>query len=34
GPRAGAHGPTVVVDDLTQVRVEAGAAGEILLHIG
>ncbi|MFE5026390.1 HAD-IA family hydrolase [Streptomyces sp. NPDC056656] len=34
GPRAGVHGPTVVVDDLTQVRVEAGAAGEILLHIG
>ncbi|MFJ9036035.1 HAD-IA family hydrolase [Streptomyces sp. NPDC102406] len=34
GPRAGAHGPTVHVPDLTAVRVEAGADGEILLHIG
>ncbi|WP_394434576.1 HAD family hydrolase [Streptomyces sp. SGAir0957] len=34
GPRAGEHGPTVHVPDLTAVRVEAGADGEILLHIG
>ncbi|GAA2311633.1 HAD-IA family hydrolase [Streptomyces kunmingensis] len=34
GPRAGAHEPTVHVPDLTAVRVEAGADGEILLHIG
>ncbi|MFJ8824782.1 HAD-IA family hydrolase [Streptomyces sp. NPDC102467] len=34
GPRAGAHGPTVHVADLTAVRVEAAVDGEILLHIG
>ncbi|GAA1433320.1 HAD family hydrolase [Streptomyces thermospinosisporus] len=34
GPRAGAHGPDVVVRDLTQVRVEAGVDGGVRLHIG
>ncbi|MFF7947269.1 HAD-IA family hydrolase [Streptomyces griseorubiginosus] len=34
GPRAGAHGPDVVVPDLTQVRVEALGDGGILLHVG
>ncbi|MEU6392094.1 HAD-IA family hydrolase [Streptomyces sp. NPDC046939] len=34
GPRAAEHGPTVHVPDLTAVRVEARADGEILLHIG
>ncbi|WP_121746746.1 HAD family hydrolase [Streptomyces sp. E2N166] len=34
GPRAGAHGPDVVVEDLTRVRVEAGADGTLRLHIG
>ncbi|MGW7673507.1 HAD-IA family hydrolase [Streptomyces sp. NPDC054775] len=34
GPRAGAHGPDVLVRDLTQVRVEATADGRIRLHIG
>lgn len=29
GPRAGVHGPDVVVADLRQVRVEAAAGGEI-----
>ncbi|GAA4049293.1 HAD-IA family hydrolase [Streptomyces shaanxiensis] len=29
GPRAGLHGPDVVVADLRQVRVEAAAGGEI-----
>ncbi|MFL9653384.1 HAD-IA family hydrolase [Streptomyces sp. PB17] len=34
GPRAGFHGPDVVVEDLTRVRVEAGPDGTLLLHIG
>ncbi len=34
GPRAGAHGPDVLVRDLTQVRVEATADGRVRLHIG
>ncbi|MFC9281395.1 HAD-IA family hydrolase [Streptomyces collinus] len=34
GPRAGVHGPDVVVPDLTHVRVEAAADGEIRLHVG
>ncbi|MGW1888891.1 HAD-IA family hydrolase [Streptomyces sp. NPDC002004] len=34
GPRAGAYAPTVQVDDLRAVRVEAAADGEIRLHIG
>ncbi|MFC7893245.1 HAD-IA family hydrolase [Streptomyces sp. NPDC057381] len=34
GPRAGLHGPDVVVEDLTRVRVEAGADGSLRLHIG
>ncbi|MET9494601.1 HAD-IA family hydrolase [Streptomyces sp. NPDC006552] len=34
GPRAGAHGPTVQVPDLTAVRVEGRPDGEILLHVG
>ncbi|MFI7870491.1 HAD-IA family hydrolase [Streptomyces salinarius] len=34
GPRAGLHGPDVVVEDLTRVRVEADADGSLLLHIG
>ncbi|MZD05082.1 HAD-IA family hydrolase [Streptomyces sp. SID5785] len=33
GPRAAQHGPTVHVPDLTHVRVEAAADGEILLHV-
>lgn len=34
GPRAGLHGPDVVVEDLTRVRVEADADGALRLHIG
>ncbi|MEU9519779.1 HAD family hydrolase [Streptomyces sp. NPDC048224] len=34
GPRAGIHGPDVVVQDLTRVRVEADADGTLRLHIG
>ncbi|MFB6753061.1 HAD-IA family hydrolase [Streptomyces sp. NPDC056353] len=34
GPRAGLHGPDVVVEDLTRVRVEADADGSLRLHIG
>ncbi|WP_399884497.1 HAD-IA family hydrolase [Streptomyces sp. BBFR51] len=37
GPRAGFHGPDVVVEDLTRVRVEAdpdGGDGGLRLHIG
>ncbi|MEU3895505.1 HAD-IA family hydrolase [Streptomyces sp. NPDC045251] len=34
GPRAGLHGPDVVVEDLTRVRVEAGADGSLRLYIG
>ncbi|MGC9501696.1 HAD family hydrolase [Streptomyces sp. WG7] len=34
GPRAGFHGPDVVVEDLTRIRVEAGADGTLRLHIG
>ncbi|MGV9986978.1 HAD family hydrolase [Streptomyces olivaceus] len=34
GPRAGFHGPDVVVEDLTRVRVEAVGDGTLRLHIG
>ncbi|MFH8494840.1 HAD-IA family hydrolase [Streptomyces coeruleorubidus] len=34
GPRAASHAPDVVVDDLTQVRVEAAGDGTIRLFIG
>ncbi|MFG2677690.1 HAD family hydrolase [Streptomyces sp. NPDC048392] len=34
GPRAGFHGPDVVVEDLTRVRVEADPDGTLSLHIG
>jgi sugar-phosphatase len=34
GPRAGLHGPDVVVRDLTEVRAEAGADGTVRLYIG
>ncbi|MFJ3619847.1 HAD-IA family hydrolase [Streptomyces iakyrus] len=34
GPRAAAHEPDAVVEDLTEVRVEAGADGTIRLRIG
>ncbi|MFG3131846.1 HAD-IA family hydrolase [Streptomyces tendae] len=34
GPRAGFHGPDVVVEDLTRVRVEAVPDGGLRLHIG
>lgn len=34
GPRAGFHGPDVVVEDLTRVRVEALGDGTLRLHIG
>ncbi|MFE9703448.1 HAD family hydrolase [Streptomyces sp. NPDC005930] len=34
GPRAGIHGPDVVVQDLARVRVEAVADGTLRLHIG
>jgi len=34
GPRAGLHGPDVVVPDLTQVRVEARTDGTLRLHVG
>ncbi|GAA2570386.1 MULTISPECIES: HAD family hydrolase [Streptomyces] len=34
GPRAGLHGPDVVVEDLTRVRVEADPDGTLRLHIG
>ncbi|KOG33253.1 HAD family hydrolase [Streptomyces resistomycificus] len=34
GPRAGSHGPDVVVPDLTEVRVEALEDGTIGLYVG
>ncbi|CAM5526233.1 HAD family hydrolase [Streptomyces coeruleorubidus] len=34
GPRAAFHAPDVVVDDLTQVRVEAAGDGMIRLYVG
>jgi sugar-phosphatase len=34
GPRAGFHGPDVVVRDLTEVRVEALGDGTVRLHVG
>ncbi|MEW2557627.1 HAD-IA family hydrolase [Streptomyces griseorubiginosus] len=34
GPRAGVHGPDVVVPDLTRVRVEALEDGGMRLHVG
>jgi sugar-phosphatase len=34
GPRADVHDPDVVVRDLTQIRVEATADGEIRLYVG
>ncbi|WOT37198.1 HAD family hydrolase [Streptomyces coeruleorubidus] len=34
GPRAAFHAPDVVVDDLTQVRVEAAEDGTIRLYVG
>ncbi|MET9521565.1 HAD family hydrolase [Streptomyces coeruleorubidus] len=34
GPRAAFHAPDVVVDDLTQVRVEAAGDGAIRLYVG
>jgi sugar-phosphatase len=34
GPRAGVHGPDVVVPDLTRVRVEARNDGTLGIHIG
>ncbi|MFJ4981277.1 HAD family hydrolase [Streptomyces coeruleorubidus] len=34
GPRAAFHAPDVVVDDLTQVRVEAVGDGTIRLYVG
>ncbi|GGV14785.1 HAD family hydrolase [Streptomyces spectabilis] len=34
GPRAAEYGPTVCVDDLTQVRVAAGADGVLRLSFG
>ncbi|MEU2375876.1 HAD-IA family hydrolase [Streptomyces misionensis] len=34
GPRAGAHGPDVVVPDLTRVRVEGLPDGTIRLYLG
>lgn len=34
GPRADVHDPDVVVRDLTQMRVEATADGEIRLYVG
>ena len=34
GPRAGLHGPDVVVEDLTRVRVEAVGDGTLRLHVG
>ncbi|MEU9441415.1 HAD family hydrolase [Streptomyces sp. NPDC048304] len=34
GPRAGLHGPDVVVRDLAQVRVEATGGGAMRVHIG
>ncbi|MEW2163854.1 HAD family hydrolase [Streptomyces sp. NPDC007084] len=34
GPRAGVHGPDVLVRDLTQVRVEVVGDGTVRLHIG
>ncbi|MEU7298770.1 HAD family hydrolase [Streptomyces sp. NPDC007206] len=34
GPRAGLHGPDVVVRDLTQVRVQAAGGGPMRVHIG
>ncbi|WP_432018657.1 HAD-IA family hydrolase [Streptomyces sp. 1222.5] len=34
GPRAGVHGPDVVVPDLTRVSVQGAADGTIRLHVG
>ncbi|MGW3917730.1 HAD-IA family hydrolase [Streptomyces sp. NPDC005070] len=34
GPRAGFHGPDVLVRDLTEVRVEVVGDGTVRLHIG
>lgn len=34
GPRAGAYRPTALVPDLTALRVESAADGEIRLHLG
>jgi mannitol-1-/sugar-/sorbitol-6-phosphatase len=34
GPRAGTHGPDVVVRDLAQVRVEARPDGTLRIHVG
>ena len=34
GPRAGVHGPDVVVPDLTRVRVEVVEGGAVRLHVG
>ncbi|MFI8945531.1 HAD family hydrolase [Streptomyces sp. NPDC053750] len=34
GPRAGAHGPDVVVEDLTRIRVESDPDGTVRLHVG
>ncbi|MER6261083.1 HAD-IA family hydrolase [Streptomyces sp900105245] len=34
GPRAGVHGPDVVVPDLTRVSVRGAADGTIRLHVG
>ncbi len=34
GPRAGLHGPDVVVEDLTRVRVEADGAGALRVVVG
>ncbi|MFF1308302.1 HAD-IA family hydrolase [Streptomyces sp. NPDC058307] len=34
GPRAGVHGPDVVVRDLTRVRVEAREDGTLGIHVG
>ncbi|MCW8384397.1 HAD family hydrolase [Streptomyces justiciae] len=34
GPRADFHEPDVVVRDLTQVRVEVGADGEVRVYVG
>ncbi|MFF8400348.1 HAD-IA family hydrolase [Streptomyces sp. NPDC015684] len=34
GPRAGVHGPDVVVPDLTRVSVQGPADGTIRLHVG
>lgn len=34
GPRAGLHGPDVVVEDLTRIRVESDPDGTVRLHVG